>query len=208
MSKSPTPPERQQPERQQDELAAPKAQPISLPYRVAGLPTRKPTRFDLRNSAAERAAIAEDLGLLGLSRLVFKGEIRATGARDFVLEARLEAEFVQACSLSLAPVPGKIAETVRRVFTENWEEPDVEEIEMPEDDTIEPLPEVIDIGTVVIEALSLALPLYPRAEGVKLGKLVAAPEGAEEIVDEKLKPFAGLAALKAKLSGEKSDENE
>lgn len=203
MSKSPTPPA------PQDELAAaPKAPSISLPYRVSGLPTRKPIRFDLRNSASERAAIAEELGLLGLSRLVFKGEIRATGSRDFLLEARLEAEFVQPCSLSLAPVPGKLAEVVRRHYTENWEEPDAEEIEMPEDDTIEPLPEVIDIGTVVIEALSLALPLYPRAEGVNLGKLVAAPEGAEEIADEKLKPFAGLAALKAKLSGEKNDENE
>lgn len=207
MSKSPTPPA------PQDELAAtaaatPKAQPISLPYRVAGLPTRKPTRFDLRNSAAERAAIAEDLGLLGLSRLLFKGEIRATGTRDFLLEARLEAEFVQPCSLTLAPVPGKIAEDVRRHYSVNWEEPEAEEYEIPEDDSIEPLPEVIDIGTVVIEALSLSLPLYPRAEGVNLGKLVAAPEGAEEIADEKLKPFAGLAALKAKLSGEKNDENE
>ncbi len=41
---------------------------------------------------------------------------------------------------------------------------------MPEDETQEPLPEIIDIGAVATEALELALPLYPRAPGVALGE--------------------------------------
>ena len=36
---------------------------------------------------------------------------------------------------------------------------------MPEDDTIEKLGREIDLAAVMIEALSLALPLYPRADG-------------------------------------------
>lgn len=202
MSKTPKPPTEQAP------LAAPKALPVSLPFRSGALSTRKPTRFDLRTTAAERAAMAEDLGLLELPYLHFKGEIRPSGARDFVLEARLEADIVQPCSITLAPVPSKVAENVRRLYISDWIEPDAEEVEMPEDDNADPIPEVIDIGAVVLEALSLSLPLYPRAEGVALGQLVATPPGAEVLADEVVKPFAGLAALKARLSGEKPEENE
>ena len=32
---------------------------------------------------------------------------------------------------------------------------------MPEDDAIEPLPETLDLGEVLAEALALALPAYP-----------------------------------------------
>ena len=70
---------------------------------------------------------------------------------------------------------------------------------MPEDDTAEPLPEVIDLTEVTREALALALPLYPRAPGAELGEAVFAAPGTAPIRDEDLKPFAGLAALKAKL---------
>ena len=45
------------------------------------------------------------------------------------------------------------------------------------------------------EALSLALPLYPRAPGAELGAQVFAPPGAEPLTDDVIKPFAGLAGL-------------
>ncbi len=47
--------------------------------------------------------------------------------------------------------------------------PTDDEAEMPEDDTAEPLPEVIDPGAVMFEALALALPDYPRAPKAETG---------------------------------------
>lgn len=170
-------------------------------FRVAALSSRKATRFDLRPDQAARAGLAEALGLISLPALRMKGEITPQGARDFTLTARLEVEAVQPCSVTLAPVPAKLDEPVLRRFVADWQEPEGDEVEMPEDDSAEPLPEVIDLIDVAREALALALPLYPRAPGAELGEAVFAPPGAEPIREQELKPFAGLAALKDKLGG-------
>ena len=182
-----------------DETAVPPA--FSHPLRSATLASRKPTRFDLRPDRATRQWIATQLGLLDLPALRFTGEIRPDGRHDFTLEATLTAEAVQPCSISLAPVRTPITEPVRRRYIADWQEPEGDEVEMPEDDTQEPLPEVIDPAMVALEALELALPLYPRAEGVELGEAVFAAPGTAPLKDEDLRPFAGLAALKARLDG-------
>ena len=70
---------------------------------------------------------------------------------------------------------------------------------MPEDDEAEPLPAVLDLSEVMQEALALALPAFPRAEGVELGEAVYTEPGAEPMTEEKVKPFAGLAALKKRM---------
>jgi uncharacterized metal-binding protein YceD (DUF177 family) len=85
-----------------------------------------------------------------------------------------------------------------RRYLADWVEPEAEESEVPEDDSVEPLTEVIDAGAVLAEALALALPPYPRAPGAEFGELTAAAPGAEPLTDEKLRPFAGLAELMKK----------
>ncbi len=177
--------------------------PFSHPLRSGALSMRKPTRFDLRPDAATRDAIAHSLGLLSVPFLHFKGEIRPFGSRDFALEAHLEAVVEQPCVITLAPVRAEISEDVTRRYLSDWTEPQGDEVEMPEDDSSEAIPDVIDLGAVAIEALTLALPLYPRAPGAEWGELAATPPGAEPLRDADLKPFAALAALKGKLDGSK-----
>lgn len=177
---------------------APKT-PAPASFRRTELSARKPTRFDFRPDPAQTAAFIAELGLLDLPHLRLKGEIRPVGRSDFELAAQLVAEAVQPCAVTLAPVPARIDETVQRRFVADWQDPEGDEVEMPEDDTVEPLPDVIDLVEVTREALALALPLYPRAPGAELGEAVFAAPGTAPIRDEDLKPFAGLAALKAKL---------
>lgn len=164
-------------------------------FRTGGLSPRKPTQFDHEAGAEERKALAADLGLLALRKLRLTGEITPAGRDAMVLTASLQAVADQACVVTLVPVRTEIDETVRRRFVADLPEPDGDEVEMPEDDTVEPLPEVIDIAEVAAEALALALPLYPRAPGAELGSVVHAPEGVTPLTDADLKPFAGLAAL-------------
>ncbi|SEM80481.1 Uncharacterized metal-binding protein YceD, DUF177 family [Gemmobacter aquatilis] len=173
--------------------------PLSLPLRVAALASRKPTRFDLKPDTKARALIAALLGISAVREMRFKGELRPVGRRDWLLEANLAAVVEQPCSVTLVPVVTRIAEPVRRSYLAEMPEPEGEEIEIPEDDTQEPLPEVIDPGAVAIEALALALPLYPRAEGAALEAAVFAPPGVTPLRDEELRPFAGLAGLAQKL---------
>ena len=84
--------------------------------------------------------------------------------------------------------------------------PEGAEVEMPEDDSIEPLPATLDLGAVMIEALSLALPTFPRAAGAELGQVLATRAGIAPMTDEDAKPFAGLGALRDKLAKDGGDD--
>lgn len=169
-------------------------------FRTGGLSPRKPTRFSYRPEAAERARLATDLDLLALYALEFTGEIRPIGRDELLLDATLTARADQPCSITLVPVPATVSEQVRRRYVAGLEMPEGEEVEMPEDDTLEPMPEVIDLAEIAAEALSLALPLYPRAPGAELDKKVHAADGLTPLSDDDVKPFAGLKGLAAQLA--------
>lgn len=169
-------------------------------FRTGALSPRKPTRFAYSPDAAERANLAADLGLLALYALDLKGEIRPAGRDELVLEAQLVARADQACSITLVPVPARVDEPVRRRYVAGMTLPDGEEVEMPEDDSVEPMPEEIDLAEIAAEALALALPLYPRAPGAEFGQATHAGDGVTPLSDADLKPFAGLQGLAAKLA--------
>jgi uncharacterized metal-binding protein YceD (DUF177 family) len=178
----------------------------SIPHRlrIADLASRKPTAFSLMPDAAARAALAKDLGIVEIRKLRLDGEIAPQGGRDWALQATLGATVVQDCVITLEPVVTRLDEDVRRTYVQAFEEPDAAEIEMPEDETVEPIPAVLDLQALMAEALSLALPAFPRAAGVELGDAVYTEDGVSPMTDEDAKPFAGLGALKAQLE-KKSD---
>ncbi len=169
-----------------------------LRFRVADLAARRETPFDLRPDGAQLVAIATDLGLDALRKLRFAGRLIPDGRRDWRLEATLGATVVQPCVVTLAPVTTRIDEPVSRHYLADPAPilPEGDEVEMPADDTVEPLPAVIDIAAVMLEALTLALPLYPRAAGSELGMLEAIPPGAEPLDAARVHPFSALAALR------------
>lgn len=183
-------------------VAAPRSVPMSeaTPLRlpVARLSHRRPTVLQLDLAPADCAALAADLGLLALGPCKLAGEIRPRGRDDFVLEARLQARAVQPCVVTLAPVPVWIDEPLTRTYLTDYAEPEGEEVEVPQDDSMEPLPEVLDLLALLAEALALALPLYPRAPGAELGESVFAAKGVTPLADNDLRPFAALARLTAK----------
>jgi uncharacterized metal-binding protein YceD (DUF177 family) len=169
--------------------------PLAHPLRTSDLSARRSTGFDLRPGGAARRALAADLGLLDLPALRFAGSITPAGRRDLVLRGQLTATVVQPCVVTLEPVTTKLSETVERRFVENYALPEGEEVEIPADDSLEPLPAVIDLGAVAAEALALALPLYPRTPGADLGEFVHAGAGVTPLREADLRPFAGLGRL-------------
>lgn len=189
----------------------PASQPLasaSLPLRVADLPTRRPQPFHLRPGPEARARIIAELGVTGLRKLDFRGTLQAEGRHDWRLEGRLGATVVQPCVITAEPVTTRIDTDVLRRFLRDLPEPDGAEAEMPEDDTLEPLGPVIDPGAVMVEALAIALPDYPRAPGAELGEAGFAPPGAAPIAGERRNPFAALAALKGLKEGPKGGDGE
>ncbi len=168
--------------------------------RVADLSQNTPTAFDLRPGAEVLKALAAELGLQGLRKLRFAGQIAAQGRKDWVLTGELGATVVQPCVVTLEPVTTRIDTEVRRTFLADMPEIEAEEVEMPEDDTLEQLGPVIDPAVVMAEALALALPLYPRTPDAALGESVFAEPGVTPMRDEDTRPFAGLAGLRDALA--------
>jgi uncharacterized metal-binding protein YceD (DUF177 family) len=173
--------------------------------RVADLPQNQPTPFDLRPDQARIGNLVRDLDLIGLRKLRFQGQLAPSGKRDWLLTARLGATVVQPCVVTLEPVTTRLDLDVRRQFLANFDHPAEEEVEMHEDDSIEPLGAFIDPALVMAEALALALPLYPRAEGAELGEAVFTKPGKKPMRDEDARPFASLSGLRDSLKNGDDD---
>jgi uncharacterized metal-binding protein YceD (DUF177 family) len=167
-------------------------------FRVADLPRRRETSFDLVPDAGTRADLAAGLGATSIDKLRLAGSLRPSGTADWTLEAELSATVEQPCSVTLAPVTTRLNEDVLRRFVADIADMAApgSETEMPEDDSIEPLGREIDLQRVLSEALALALPAYPRAPEAELGPANFAAPGTTPLTDETAHPFAGLAALK------------
>lgn len=167
---------------------------LSLPLRVADLSARGTVRFRLQPDPEARAALAAEMGAQKLRKLDFTGTLSPAGRHDWRLDGRLGATAVQTCVVTGEPVTTRIDTDVIRRFVREMPEITADEVEMPEDDTLEPLGPVIDPGVVMAEALALALPDYPRVPGADLTQgLEVAPEGVAPL---QRNPFAALAALK------------
>jgi uncharacterized metal-binding protein YceD (DUF177 family) len=167
--------------------------------RLADLATRKPTEFELVPTAAERKAIAAALGIVGVKKLRFSGALAPQDQKDWMLTAKLGATVVQECVVTLDPVTTRIDEPVNRSYVADIPAIEASEIEMLVDETVEDLPATLDIAQVMIEALSLALPVYPRAAGADLADTVFTEPGVTPMSDDDAKPFAGLGALRESL---------
>ena len=181
---------------------------MTLVLRRSDLARRSAIDFELQPGAEVRAALAKTRGLERLRKLRFAGALHPLGRRDWELRATLGATVTQACVVSLAPVTTRIDEAVERRFLADFNEPKGVEIETPEDENSEALGDAIDLGAVGIEALMLALPAFPRAEGEALGDdgiVQAAPQGQAPLQDTDLRPFAGLAALRDRMTGGSDD---
>jgi len=165
--------------------------------RPARLPAGGATAFDVVPDAETRTAMQARLGLSALRKLRLAGTLTPVGSGDWLLQATLGATVVQPCTVTLDPVTTRIDEPVTRRYLARFPTPTEAETEMPEDDTAEPLPEIVDLRALAEEALALALPAFPRAEGVAPLDIAAAPPGAAPLSEAtRPSPFAALARMK------------
>ncbi|KMW56635.1 hypothetical protein AIOL_001589 [Candidatus Rhodobacter oscarellae] len=170
-------------------------------WRMGDLAPGQARTFALLPEPEARAQIATALGFRGLRKLRFEGALRPSGKRDWQLAAQLGATVVQDCVITLEPVVTRIDTPVERLYVAELPElsSDAEEIEMPQDDTVEPIPAELDLLALLHEALAIAAPDYPRKDAAELEDTNFAAPGTEPLSDEAAKPFAGLAGLRDKL---------
>lgn len=174
---------------------------LSHPIRFADMPQRKVTTVRLIPDAGQLEDLADRLGVDVFRKVRLDLTLSPGPGRDWTLAGKLGATVVQPCRVTTEPVTTRIEEKVARRYTPDDVTPEGEDVEM-DDDTLEPLPGILDLGDVLEEALALAIPDFPRSPAADEIDMTATPTGAEPLNDEAVKPFAGLAALRARMKDE------
>jgi uncharacterized metal-binding protein YceD (DUF177 family) len=172
--------------------------------RIVHLDRMAPTgaALDISPSDSERAALAKRFGFLGLPAFAARVTVDRGPGGQVVVGGRLRGKIVQACILTLDPVTQDLDETFRIVFRQGLaEERDPESGEAlvsAQADAPEPLPgNLLDVGEIVAEQLSLAADPYPRKHGARLEDVLPKPR-KDARHEPRRHPFAGLAGLRDK----------
>ena len=162
-----------------------------------------PLSFDVSLPSSVLDGLATEIGALSVRKFRMTGVLRRTGSDALELTADLGATVTQTCVVTLAPLRTRLDFPLRRLFAKDAEPVAADyHISEDEDVDIDPLTSVVDLLQIAREELILALPAYPRTPDAELAARMATPPGATPDDPEQDRPFAALAALKAKMSGE------
>ncbi len=145
---------------------------------------------------AQRAELAQRLGILQVDELKVSYRIEVCGKRSYQLSGALTARVVQSCVVTLDPVTSTLVEDIDTQFRDQEQVVAADQGEQAilalED--VEPIDhDQINVGGVVIDVLLTALDPYPRAVGARLEP--TEPEGDD---DPQQGPFAALAAWRSR----------
>jgi uncharacterized metal-binding protein YceD (DUF177 family) len=146
--------------------------------------------YEISAKPEERVGLARRFDLLSLDRLEAKVKLTPMAGGYYRLAAEFVAELVQACTITLEPVPGRVAESFTLTYGPAEEGGEI--VLDGETEPVEPLDDgMIDIGEAVAQQLSLVLDPFPRAPGVNIEiETIVSDEPPSE------SPFAALARLK------------
>jgi uncharacterized metal-binding protein YceD (DUF177 family) len=156
-------------------------------------------REDIAATAKELAALAQRFELISLDRLSASFALKRV-RKDLVrVKGRVSAELVQACVVTLDPVPARIDERFEVDFLEGAQ-PAIADLELDAEaaEAPEPAPDGwIDLGELAAEQLGLAIDPYPRKPDAEVPAEWKAEPSAEPAAAERPNPFAILEKLKA-----------
>ena len=155
-------------------------------------------REEIAATDKERAALAQRFDLISLDNLTASFTLKRV-RKDLVrVKGRVSADLVQACVVTLDPIPARIDERFEVDFLEGSQpvaadlELDAEAAEAPE-----PAPDSwIDLGELAAEQLGLAMNPYPRKPDAEVPSEWSAEPAAEPAATERPNPFAVLKKLK------------
>ncbi len=161
----------------------------------------KQTNLLITAAQTECAAAAEDLGIVSVQSLAATGTV--TRRKDMVrLSLKIAADITQTCVVTLEPIESRVVCELKRVFTTR---PPVDSTEVDIDPLSDDPPDPLEGGLVpfreaIIEQILLEIDPYPRKEGLSYVEIVEDEDDGTGKTDEKVSPFAALAALRDKLN--------
>jgi uncharacterized metal-binding protein YceD (DUF177 family) len=172
---------------------------ISRPFEVA-LATPTGAHRHIEATPSECAALAEENGLLEVRSLAADFVVKLESSGAIRVEGGVRADIVQACVVTLDPVPQTVDEAFELRFvppgSRGAPEPPRAGAEIMIDPEQPDPPDLlegptIDIGAIAEEHFILGIDPYPRSPGASLAAI-----GDEAPEEPRANPFAALKALK------------
>lgn len=155
-------------------------------------------REDITAIDKELAALAQRFGLVSLERLTASFTLKRV-RKDLVrAKGRVSAELVQACVITLDPIPARIDERFEVDFLEGAQ-PAVADLELDVEGAEAPEPVLdgwIDLGELAAEQLGLAIDPYPRRPDAEIPAEWKGEPVADPGLVERPNPFVVLGKLK------------
>ena len=172
--------------------------------RFSELNQSKPFGFHLRLSNQKVSELIKRLDVLNIKKVSLVGSLSPLSIDEWSLKAVLKATVKQKCVISLKPVQTVVNDTISRTFSalalhNNYEADDDGTSPVIFDDRLHQLNDAIDLAEIILEELTLILPLYPKIEGAELGCYSVTEPGVKPLNEETIKPFVQLSEFKDKL---------
>ena len=167
----------------------------------SNLNATKSNSFCWQGDANNNSQIAEQLSLISVEKLDFRGKISAQGKNKWLLTGKLGATATQKCVVTLEAIKCRVDEKIKRIYVPKEEIPSVEkddgrDTELELDENLEPLTNSLDLSMIAQEILALSLPDYPRSNNIDHVSISLGDDEKITERDNKQNPFAILSTLK------------
>ena len=178
----------------------PKSEISDKIIKFSNLNATKSNRFRWQGDAISNSKIAEQLSLISVEKIDFRGKISAQGKNKWLLTGNLGATAIQKCVVTLKAIKCRVDEKIKRIYVPMEEIPSVEkdngrDVELELDENLEPLTSSLDLSLIAQEMLALLLPDYPRSNNSDYVSISLGDDGKITAPDTEQHPFAILSTL-------------
>ena len=170
--------------------------PIKLVVPLTVLRQTKEFKFQHRSNALELAELTQILKIEELKGFAFEGQFSQLNKNDYRLRVSFNATLVQLCIISLKPMKTKINHKINQFYTAedsvnkgNYISIEYDSVEK------EHIKSEINVGDIMLEALSLEVPLYPKKKNVKFEGITITESAIKPLQKTINNPFLSLKEL-------------
>ncbi len=150
----------------------------------------KPKYIYIEASKTDACDLANLFGVIELGDIKANVDIKRN-KNTLTVKGSISCYVIQECVISLEPVKNNIEENFEVHFDLNEKIYTDDNILSP--NIIEQLKgDKLNIGKIITEQISLAIPDFPKKENAKFTSYIEAPEAVEKIESKTHKPFAKL----------------
>ena len=170
--------------------------PIQLVVPLTVLRRSKSYKINYKSSYQQLMQLAKILKVEKVTEFSFSGQCFQSSKHQYALRASLKATLIQNCVISLSPIETEIHHKIDQCFSDKVQESIGNTITVGLNDTeVEMLDYELNIGDIMLESLSLEIPLYPKKKNIIFEGVTAKISGVEPLDQTPNNPFASLKKI-------------